>query len=109
MFRLLARKPLATISNDNTSTAITTAAYVQLSSKLKVNCAAIQVFNGSSKTIKLAVGSAGNEVDLPFNFGPGVSEIIPFESQIKAGVRLSARAVFADASTGDFTVNLLGG
>ena len=110
MFRLLCRKPVGTpVFNACGTTTITKAGYVTMVAKMANNCEAIQVYNGSTSTIKLAVGAAGHEVDLPFYIGPGISDIIPFDNQIKAGARLSAEAVDADASAGSFIVNFFAG
>ena len=94
------------IANDNSGTTITSAAYVQLSASLAATASAIEVFNTSSKGIKLALGAAGHEVDFYIIPPSSAGSIVPV--QIALGQALSAKALGADATTGFVVVNFLG-
>lgn len=106
-YRLLAKKCVGTIRLDTSSTNITTGAWATVSAALPGACAAFEIFAGGGSVIKLAVGSAGNEVELPYTVLPGGSGLcVPIE--IPNGVRLSARAVDADMTSGYLVINLFG-
>lgn len=91
------------IINDCTVTTITTAAYVQLSSALPNACSGLEVQNTSAKSIQLAIGGAGSEVVF-YAVAPGVNTVL-FPHELRKGVRLAAKAVTADASTGALIIN----
>lgn len=91
--------------NDLTSTAITVAAYVQLIASTTVSCSKISVYNSSAKAIFLALGASGSEVKIQYDFPPTQSRELVL--RIPAGLRLSARAEGADATTGFFIVDCL--
>ncbi len=94
------------VVNDCSATTITAAAYVEMSAVLAAPASAIEVFNTSAKAIKLAIGTAGNEVDLGFWVPPAtVGMVIPVV--IKNALRLTAKALTADATTGFLVVNFL--
>lgn len=101
------RNPVGTaIANDCSSTNITSAAYVQLTSSLSVPCSGIEVQNTSAKAIQVAIGGAGSEV-VKWIIAPSViGTIIPAE--FKKGVRIAAKALGADATTGFLIINFLG-
>lgn len=101
------RKPVGTsVANDNSGTTITSAAWVELSAALGAPASAIEVYNTSSKAIKLATGGAGSEVEVPYIIPPSASStIVPLE--LKKGVRLAAKALGADATTGFLVINFL--
>lgn len=99
-------RPSFTIVNDNSSTTITAAAYVQLDSSTDGSCDSIDVFNSSSSVIFLAIGASGKEIPIKYNFAPASSEIQHVHIPIAKGVRLSAKAD-ADASMGYLIVNCL--
>lgn len=104
---LLARKPVATIAFSMSGANITTAAYTQLIAAMAAPASAVEVFSPSGSSIKLAVGGAGAEVDIPYTIPPGGSAVfLPLE--IKAGVRLSAKALDANATTGLLILNFFG-
>lgn len=107
-FRLLVKKVTGIISLVTSSTNITTSAYVQLSASLANTVEAIQYYNGSTSTLVLAVGSAGNEVDKVL-VGPGLSVVIPTEGIWPKGTRMSVKAIDATASSGVLAINLVAG
>jgi len=97
-------RPVAVIRNDYTSTAVTTSAYVTLSASFPQDCLAYMYFDSSSRTLKLAVGAAGSEVDLPQYILPGGQDS-PVPIHITKGQRLSIKAVDATANTGQLVMN----
>lgn len=102
----LRRTILPPIARDCTAAPITAAAYVVLSASLPFACSAIEVHNTTGQAIQLAVGGAGAEV-IQYVCAPGLSDIIPLET-LKKGVRVAAKALIADTSSGVFIVNMLG-
>lgn len=88
---------------DYTVTPVTTGAYVQISAGLGSPANRIQIFDSSGQTLKLAFGPPGSEADQFFIFPGGVE--IPV--QIPAVVRLSIKAVSANATVGEISVNFL--
>lgn len=93
------------VRNDYTGTAVTTAAYVQLIASLAFDVKEIEIFDSSGETLKLALGAAASEVDQLLVF-PGGNGRIPFSAS--ATDRLSIRAVSANATVGEVSINLYG-
>lgn len=93
------------VTNDNTGTTITTAAYVTMVASTSKAASAIEVQNTSSKIIKLAIGAAASEVDF-YAIAPGVNGIV-FPKTIPKASRISAKAITADATTGALVINLM--
>jgi hypothetical protein len=95
------------VVNDNSGTTIAAADWVQLSSALPTPAAAVEIFNTSARAIKLAVGAEDAEVEIPYVVPPSaIGTIIPVS--LKKGVRLSAKALGTDATTGFLVINFLG-
>jgi hypothetical protein len=107
MRSLLARVPVTKLSNVYSSTNVTTAAWVQLSAALPAAVVAMHAYDGSGKVLKLGIGSAGNEVDLNVLISPDSGKIL-MPVEISKGVRLSIRAVDANATTGTLALTLFG-
>ena len=89
------------------STPITFAAWVQLTSSLAKPAAAFQIINTTNRILRIGVGGAGQEQEVPFYVGPGVTSPVISQDFAK-GARISARALGADTSSGDLVVNFLG-
>jgi hypothetical protein len=106
-FRIIYRKPTATIAFNTGSTSIVTGSWTQLTASLAAACTAMEVFNPSGSTIQLATGLAGHEVALPYTVIPG-GEATPIAIEIAKGTRLSAKAVDANMTSGYFTLNFFG-
>lgn len=104
---LAIRKPTATLAIDTSGTNITTSAYVQLTASLSAPCSMIEVFNQSGSLIKLAIGASGHEVDIPYTIPSGGSNQL-LTIEIAKGVRLSAKAVDANQTTGYLVINCFG-
>lgn len=104
-------KPVETIRVDMASTAITTAAWLQISAALHLGACAMEVFNPSGSTMIMSQGPIGSE-DAAVNLFPwtiipgGTTGLVPLESH--AGKPLSLKAVDADASLGILVVNIYG-
>ena len=95
--------PVQMIRNDYSSTNVTTSAWVQLDSSLDQDVTELEIFDSSGSTLKLGIGAAGAEVDL-IHIMPGGNGKI--ECLISKGVRLAVKAVSANATTGELTMNL---
>jgi hypothetical protein len=90
------------VRNDYTSTAVTTAAYTQLIASTSAAYSALEIFDSSGQTLKLAIGGAGSEVD-QFLIFPGGNGRIPFT--VASGSRISIKAVSATANAGEIDIN----
>lgn len=90
------------VRNDYSSTAVTTAAYTQLIASTAAIYTAVEIFDSSGQTLKLAIGGAGSEVD-QFLIFPGGNGRIPI--RIAASSRISIRAVSGTASVGEICIN----
>lgn len=95
--------PQGFIRNDYTATNVTTGAYVQLTAATATALRAIEVFDSSGQSLKIAFGAAGSEVD-KFAVLPGGNGRIP--CVIPSGTRLSVKAVSGTASSGELIINL---
>lgn len=95
---LAIRKPTQTARYDLSGGAIGTSAYVTILAKASnlYASSALEIFNPSPATMKIATGDAGSEVDLPYSVLPGGMNILAFE--IPKGVRISMKA--ADQTSG---------
>lgn len=103
----LGRKPVEKFSLSTSVTNVTTGAWVQLSAATTKPASFMEVFNQTTKILILAVGAPGSEVELPLFVYPGISsQIVPFDSMIPKGSRLSVRAVDATANTGYLLLNM---
>lgn len=100
-------KPVYSIYVSAAGTNITTAAYLQLDAAMDSSCSDLEVFNSTASTVFLATGAAASEQNIPYNFGPGSGFSYKIHMPIVKGVRLSARALTANATTGFFIVNCL--
>jgi hypothetical protein len=90
------------VRNDYSSVNVTTSAYTQLISSTSAAYSALEVFDSSGQTLKLAIGGAGSEVD-QFIIFPGGNGRIPFT--IASGSRISIRALSATANSGEIDIN----
>lgn len=88
------------------STNVTTSAYVQIVASTPINSSNIVICDTSGVLLKLAIGSAGHEVD--FSAVP-ISSCMTFHFNppLLAGVRLSLEAISGTASTGFNSTSLL--
>lgn len=95
--------PVQKIYNLNTSTTIAAASWLQLDSSLDEDVDAIEVYNESSEVLKLAIGAAGAEVEIPTYILPGGQSYLKIP--LAKGTRLSVRAKVADVTTGQLIIN----
>lgn len=91
--------------NDYASTAVTTAAYVQLVAATANIYEEFEIFDSSGQTMVIAFGGAGSEVD-QFLVPPGGNGRVLHHCA--AGTRISIKAVSANASVGEHDLNLRG-
>lgn len=91
--------------HDYSSGTVTTAAYTTLIASTAAAASEIFIFDSSGQTLVLAFGAAASEVDKIY-IVPGGNGTVALS--IPAGTRLSIKAVSANASVGEITVNLLG-
>lgn len=85
---------------------VTTAAYTELIASTAGAVSQLFIFDSSGETMILAVGGIGSEVDTLYIFPGGFSG--PVDIAISAGSRISVKALSANATAGEITLNLLG-
>ncbi len=85
-------------------TNVTTSAYVTLVASTPISVSHVEICDTSTKLLKIASGSVGNEKDL---FTVHISGCVTMPYYIVAGTRLSIKAVDATASTGYNTLAFL--
>lgn len=90
------------VRNDYTSTSVTTSAYTQLIASTSADYSAVEIFDSSGQTLKLAIGGSGSEVD-QFLIFPGGNGRIPYT--VASGSRISIRAVSGNATSGEIDIN----
>lgn len=91
------------VRNDYSSASVTTSAYTQLIASTAAAYSAIEIFDSSGQTLKIAIGGAGSEID-QFLVFPGGNGWIPFS--VASGSRISIKAVSANATSGEISLNL---
>lgn len=89
--------------NDYSSVNVTTAAYTQITASSASTINKIQIFDSSGQTMVIAVGAAASEVDQFYVF-PGGVEI---DLTIPASSRISIKAISANATVGEISINFL--
>ena len=92
------------ITNDYSSTSVTTGAWVELIASTTDEVRALGVFDSSGQVLELGIGAAGSEVRkfLIFPGGNGRADGV----RIASGSRISIKAVDGDASAGFLAINL---
>lgn len=102
----LARKPVEKFALNTGVTNVTTAAWVEVISATTKPLSFMDVFNQTTKILRIAIGGSGSEVELPVYIYPGISsQVIPFDSMIPKGSRISVRALDATANSGYLLLN----
>lgn len=106
----LPRKPVEhELYNTGGGTPVTTAAWFQITAATTKPFSFLHIFNQTSSILKLAVGGAGVEVEIPFYIPPGVEPFfVAFDDVCPKGSRLSVRAVDSTASSGYILLNMMG-
>lgn len=84
---------------------VTTAAYTQLIAATSAAIRKMQIFDSSGQTLVIATGAAASEVNKLYVIPGGNGQI---EVQIPAGTRISVKAISANATTGELTINFIG-
>jgi hypothetical protein len=90
------------IRNSYSTLSVSTASYTQLIASTAAAYSAIEIFDSSGETLKIAIGAAGSEVD-QFLIFPGGNGRLPYT--IASGSRISIRAVSNTASVGEICIN----
>jgi len=98
------RSKVAILRNNNSSTNITSAAYVQLTASTGALINKLQIFLSSDASLYLAVGAGGAEIDQIYIFPGGNGDV---ELTIAAGSRISVKAVSTSATSGELLINCL--
>jgi hypothetical protein len=91
------------VRNNYASSSVITSIYTQLIASTAAAYSAVEIFDSSGETLKLAIGAAGSEVD-QFLIFPGGNGRIPYS--IPAGSRISIMAVSNTANNGEICLNL---
>lgn len=93
------------ITNDHSSTAITTSAYVQLVASTSADINRFHIFDSSGEGLIMATGAAASEVD-QFYIPPGGLDS-PLDFYVASGTRLSVKALTGNTSAGDLIITAL--
>ncbi len=100
-------KPVETLRMNAASVNIATNAWATLAAAVGFTCTSMEIFNATGSILRLAIGSAGNEVEQPYTILPGGSSIVvPLE--VARGLRISVRALDLATSVGYVILNLFG-
>ena len=91
------------IRNDASSVNITTGAWLELDDSLDGDSNHIDVFNSTGEELRLAIGPAGSEQEVARIFTSGLDHQ---PLLLNEKMRLSVRAVSANATTGELIMNL---
>lgn len=105
---LLASLPTGTIRVDLSSTNVTTGAYATLSASIPSSCSAITVAYTGEGILTLAKGAAAAEVDLPLRLTPGMQPTMLHPLNLAKAIRLSAKALDQNVTSGELVINLYG-
>lgn len=89
--------------HDYAASPVLSSAYVQLIAATSGPATELEVFDSSGRTLKLAFGAPGSEVD-QFLIFPGGNGQLPLT--VPSGTRISIEAVSISASAGEIDVNL---
>jgi len=105
---LLAKLPVGKVRLDLVANPLGTGAWTELSSAWPSSCTAISIAYTGEGILKLAKGTAGNEVELPIYIAPGMlmEKLIPLE--LAKNLRISARCEDQAAASGELVINLFG-
>lgn len=101
----VASAPIQSIRHSYSATSVTTSAYVELDSALNGDGTEIEIFDSGGQTMVLAQGAASGEQDM-FYIVPGGNGRMPF--QASKGMRLSVKAISANATSGELVINIWG-
>lgn len=98
------RTKVAIVRHNYQSTNVTTTAYVTLIASTSEQINELQIFDSSGKTLVIAVGGVGSEVDQIYVFPGGNGNT---NLKIAALSRVSVKAISGDAVKGELTINFL--
>jgi len=89
-----------------TASAVTTAAYIEVSSAISSTATRVSIYNGTDQSISLAVGAAGLEV-IVANLGEGAAQYSE-DILINEGERIAIKSNVADTTSGELCLNFWG-
>lgn len=90
------------IRNNYVTSPITTAAYIEVLAATSVDIKMLEIYDGSSSIMVLAIGPVGFEIDILYIIPGGNGQV---KYTIPAGTRLSVKAVSANAINGELVIN----
>jgi len=99
------RSVVTTTRNDYSSSSVTTAAWSQLIASTAADIHEIEIFDSSGQTLELGTGAAAAETRLLLVFPGGNGRV---QSFVVSGTRISIRAVSANATVGESSINYYG-
>ena len=99
-----AGRPVKTTRHAFASTNVTTSAWVTVVASMDKPCSYVEIFNSSGSVLQLATGAVASEAAIPYQVLPSGSSIL-LPINIANSVRLSAKAIDADATTGALILN----
>lgn len=91
--------------NNYASVNVTTGAYVQLVNSTPFDTEVMEIFDSSGRTLALATGGSGSEIDQFYIFPGGNGRI---NKHVAAGTRISIKAISANATAGEIVLNIYG-
>lgn len=94
---------VTSVRNDYLTNPVTTGAYVTLVASTSAAVNQMELFDSSGRTLQLAFGAPGSEVNQALVY-PGGNGSIPLLAP--AGTRISIRAVSGNATSGELNLNL---
>ena len=95
--------PFATVRVLYSGSNVTTGAWTQISPGFGITINKISIFDSSGQTLKLGVGSIGNETDMHVNVFPGGNGDVTVN--ITPSTPISIKALSGTASSGELDVN----
>ena len=97
--------PVKSIVLNATSSPLLAAAWTEILASLEFAASNFEVYNGSTTPLQIALGSAGNEVPIPYTvMGGGTPSTV--KQSIGAGSRISIKPVDSDITDGFIVINL---
>jgi hypothetical protein len=99
-------RPVTYFSVNAGSTAITTGAWLQVSAATTSSCSRLRVVNATNQLVYLGVGGAGAESEIKYLISQGAM-VHDIDQPLSKGVRLAARALGANATSGYLVINCI--
>ena len=109
MSRILARKPVGTLTLNYASTNVLTSAWAEISAAIPSSASAMEIFSGSGSILKIAfsVAAAEDANVYPYTICPGGSVLL-LPVELFKSKRLAAKAINSSATVGYLVINFFG-